>query len=143
MERTPAFSQGFGSPEFMLLWIFGWVFAVILIWYLVTRRKDRKLELIHKERLVAMEKGIPLPELPTYEESNRRPADGLWTQIRLNPRWPLGVGSVFIMLGIGTTLALALSAEPYHNRVWSFGLIPIFFGVGLFLHYKLTRKGSD
>jgi cytochrome c biogenesis protein CcdA len=86
-----------------------------------------------------MEKGIPLPELPGYEERIRN-SNGRWSQIKLNPRWPLGIGAIFVMLGIGTTLALNLSHD--HHRIWSFGLIPIFFGIGLFLHYYLTKKSA-
>ena len=58
---------------------------------------------------------------------------------RLNPRWPLGVGALSIMLGIGTSLALWLSGDEYHRQIWSLGLIGIFLGIGLFLHYLLTR----
>lgn len=131
----------YDNPWFGYAWVFGWVVALILIWHLRNRRRDRKLELIHKERLAAMEKGIPVPELPEFEEK-KSASEGIWTQIRVNPRWPLGAGAIFIMLGIGTTIALVLSGEDYHNRVWSFGLIPVFFGVGLFLHYALTRPRS-
>ena len=46
------------------------------------------------------------------------------------------------MFGIGLSAALALSQEPEHYRVWSFGLIPVFFGLGLMLHYALTRPGT-
>jgi len=47
------------------------------------------------------------------------------------------------MEGIGTSLALWLSQEDYHNRVWSFGLIGVFLGLGLMLHYLLTRPTQD
>ncbi len=124
---------------FILAWCFGWAAICILIWQLRQRRHDRRMELIHKERMAAMERGIPAPELPDYD-APRPQHDSLWSQIKLNPRWPLGVGAIFVMLGIGTTIALRWSGEDYHQRVWSFGLIPIFFGVGLFLHYGLTRK---
>ena len=36
-----------------------------------------------------------------------------------NPRWPLGVGEIFIMTGVGTSLALGLSADSYHHDVAS------------------------
>jgi hypothetical protein len=32
--------------------------------YLTYRERQRRLEVLHQERIVAMEKGIPLPELP-------------------------------------------------------------------------------
>ncbi len=135
MPPNPAFA----TPEFVLAWCFGWALLIIVIWQLRLRRHDRRHELIHKERMTAMEKGLPAPEWPDYD-SPRDTNGSLWTQIKLNPRWPLGVGAIFVMLGAGTTLALRYSGEDYHQRIWSFGLIPVFFGVGLFLHYVLTRK---
>lgn len=126
------------SQIIAMAWVIAWAFIWVLVWHLRSRRKDRRLELIHKERLAAMEKGIPIPELPDYDPP-APPRPSWWSEMRVNPRWPLGVGALFIMLGGGVTVALMLSGEDYHRRVWSFGLIPIFFGVGLWLHYALTR----
>ena len=112
--------------------------------YLVVRHQNLqryriRLEMIQKERLVAMEKGIPFPELPDYDEQKQRTADSLFALMRVNPRWPLGVGALLVVLGAGITIALYLSEESYHNRVWSMGLIPISGGIGLFLQYWLMR----
>lgn len=121
----------------------GIFFTIIAaVFYLVIRHQNLqryriRLEMIQKERLVAMEKGIPMPELPDYD--NGPSLHSLASLLRVNPRWPLGAGAVLILGGIGTTVALFLSHEEYHNRVWSMGLIPIFVGFGLFLHYRLTR----
>jgi hypothetical protein len=123
---------------FSLFWVFGWVILLLVAWQLRASRRERKVERQHKERIMAMEKGIPLPELPADEEPGRRSILAeVVGAIRINPRWPLG--SLFVMLGIGISAALALSQEDYHYRVWSFGLIPVFFGLGLMLHYALTR----
>jgi hypothetical protein len=126
--------------------LIGIVFTVIVaVFYLVIRHQNLqryriRLEMIQKERLGAMEKGIPMPELPDYDDAEaRRSVDSLAALMRVNPRWPLGVGAILIFGGIGTTIALYLSHETYHNRVWSMGLIPIFVGFGLFLHYRLMR----
>lgn len=125
---------------FSLFWVFGWVILLLVAWHLRNSRRDRRLELQHKERMMAMEKGIPLPELPPELETERRPLfERAVAAIRINPRWPLGLGALFVMLGTGISVALALSQEAEHYRVWSFGLIPVFFGVGLMLHYALTR----
>jgi len=125
---------------FGLFWVFGWAVLLVIVWHLKALRRQRRLELIHDERMAAMEKGIPLPELPDYGDLARESpiADAL-ASLRLNPRWPLGVGALSIMLGSGTAVALRLSGDEYHNQIWSFGLIGIFLGVGLFLHYILTR----
>ena len=52
---------------FSLIWVFGWVILLLLAWHLRAARRQRRLELQHKERMMAMEKGIPLPELPAEE----------------------------------------------------------------------------
>lgn len=125
---------------FSLFWVFGWAVLLVVVWHLRASRRQKRLELIHKERIVAMEKGIPLPELPDYAESSKEPllANAV-ASFRLNPRWPLGVGAICVMVGAGTAWALSLSGDEYHRQIWSFGLIGVFFGVGLFLHYFLTR----
>lgn len=124
----------------------GIVFTIVAAaFYLIIRHQNLqryriRLEMIQKERLVAMEKGIPMPELPDYDDSLHHSAlASLATHIRVNPRWPLGVGAILIFGGIGTAVAMRLSEEAYHYRVWSMGLIPIFVGFGLFAHYGLTR----
>jgi hypothetical protein len=126
---------------FTLFWVFGWVILLLVAWHMKSSRRERRLEQQHKERMMAMEKGIPLPELPAEDDApGRRPLLAeVVGSIRVNPRWPLGLGALFVMFGIGLSAALALSQEPEHYRVWSFGLIPLFFGLGLMLHYALTR----
>ena len=127
---------------FSLFWVFGWVILLLVAWHLRSSRRERRVERQHKERMMAMEKGIPLPELPAQDEEPVRGRPLLAevvAAIRINPRWPLGLGALFVMFGIGLSAALALSQEAEHYRVWSFGLIPVFFGLGLMLHYLLTR----
>jgi hypothetical protein len=118
-------------------WVFGWLVFFLALRHINNRHRQKKLELIYKERLAAMDKGIPLPELPDYDE---KPTRLVISGLRPNPRWPLGLGALTVMLGIGVTVALLLSGDPYHQQIWPFGLIGVFFGVGLFLHYALTRE---
>ena len=116
------------------------VAAVVLIWrHQNLQRYRARLEQIHRERVVLMEKGIPVPELPDYDSESRPRFDSLLTALHVHPRWSLGAGAILVCGGIGTTIALRLSQEPDHYRVWSMGLIPIFIGLGLFLHYRVTR----
>ena len=124
----------------------GIVFTIIVAgFYLIVRHQNLqryrvRLEMIQKERLVAMEKGIPMPEMPDYDDLAKVSAIGtLLGHIRVNPRWPLGLGAILVFGGAGTAIALWLSHEAYHYRVWSMGLIPVFVGFGLFAHYALTR----
>ncbi len=128
---------------FTLFWVFGWVLLLILIWHLKGRRREKRMEMIHKERMMAMEKGIPLPELPDFAEPSARStvAEAVGA-IRINPRWPLGLGALFVMVGAGTSPALWLMADRDPHNAWPIGLIAVFFGIGLVFHYLLTRPAA-
>jgi hypothetical protein len=87
--------------------------------------EGRKKDLEHRERLAAMEKGLPLPE-PVQEEkkpvhSSRR-ASGL------------------VMLGIGLALSIALFAMEESRHAWGWGLIPLFIGAGLLIASVLDKR---
>lgn len=94
----------------------------------------RKKDLEHRERITAMEKGLPLPETPPEHRkpvhSSRR-ASGL------------------VMTGIGLSVWIAISAaEGGREGVW--GLIPLFIGLGLIIasvldkrEYEAERKRND
>ena len=123
-----------------VVWVFGFVAVLLVAWHLRSRRQLEKLNMIHVERMKAMEKGIPLPEFPEINEDEIR-VHGLGAT-RWNPRWPLGVGALLIMGGIGTSVAMTMSAWDLHNELWPFGLVGVFLGVGMFLFYFLTRSAA-
>ena len=126
-----------------MFWVFGWLAFFLVLKYMSDKKKQHKRELDHKERLAAMEKGLPMPEIFDADEEM---ATALASNMRakaLNPRWPLGVGSISIMLGLGASLTMWLSGDPYHNQIWPFGLLGVFLGIGLFMHYALTREKND
>ena len=133
--------QLFGHQIIGLLFIVAAAVFFLMLKSQNLRRYQIKLELIHKERLIAMEKGVPMPEVPDYDPPPRQRMETLLGYLRVNPRWPLGVGILLVVGGAGTLLALMLSGDPYHRQIWSFGLIPIFLGVGLWLQYLVMRAG--
>lgn len=126
------------GPILGLIWVFGWAVFYLALRLINTQRYRMKLELIHQERIMAMDKGLPAPELPEYEQPSTYIS--LFSRMTLNPKWPLGLGALSILTGVGVSVALKLSEEPYHHRVWSMGLIGVFFGLGLFVHYAVTRR---
>lgn len=75
---------------------------------------------------MAMEKGIPLPELPDFAEPGRSALAAAVASLRINPRWPLGRGALFAMVGAGTSLALWLTPERDPHNAWPVGLIGVF-----------------
>jgi hypothetical protein len=132
-----------------IFWVFGFAAVMLVAWHLRNKRRMEKLQIIHEERMKAMEKGIPLPEFPDLEETESRIIIGkaLATNIESkpwNPRWPLGVGVLLIMSGLGTSVAMRLSSDfGFNSELWPFGLIGVFVGVGMFLFYALTRTPSN
>lgn len=142
-------------PALGVIWVFGFAAVLLVAWHLRNKRRLEKLKLIHEERMKAMEKGIPLPEFPELDDhsgAGGAVSTALTSAVDRalashakpwNPRWPLGAGAVLVMAGIGTSVAMRLSAWELHNDLWAFGLIGVFVGVGLFLYYGLTRSPRD
>lgn len=97
--------------------------------YLKRRDAQRRLDILHTERLAAMDKGIPLPELPIDPPPSawRPPPD---------PTVPLAIGIVLAAFGIGAMLMLAIVApgKPY----WALPLPVALMGLGLVLYYRLS-----
>ena len=127
-----------------MTWVFACAAVLIVIWHLRSKRRLEKLGLIHAERMKAMEKGVPLPEFPELnEEAKMQQFDKIFTPPKLNPRWPIGVGALVAMAGLGFLAAAMLSGDSEMAKTWSMGLIPIFIGFGLVLYYLLTRQSDQ
>lgn len=107
------------------------VVGVIGYLYLKSQERRRRLELVHAERLAAMDKGIPLPELPLDPApAPPRPLDRQVTLV---------IGIVLAMFAVGGMAALAL-LQP-QRAMWPVPLPMAFLGLGLVLYYLLTREG--
>ena len=123
-----------------MTWVFACAVVLIVVWHLRSKRRMEKMSLIHEERMKAIEKGVPLPEFPELsEEAKMQQFDRVFTPPKLNPRWPIGVGAVISMGGLGFLAAMMLSNDSELAKLWSIGLIPIFTGLGLILYFFLTR----
>jgi hypothetical protein len=133
------YDPGMFWAAFGAAWVFGCAMLCIVIWSLRSKANMEKLRIAHEERMKAMEKGIPLPEFPDLKNGDSRIEI---TPIRVNPRWPLGLGAVFVLLGLGFIAAMMLSSDAELFGLWSLGLLGIFFGVGLMLYYLLTRQSE-
>lgn len=107
------------------------VAGVIGYLYLKSQERRRRLELVHAERLAAMDKGIPLPELPLDPAPTPpRPLDRQVTLV---------IGIVLAMFAVGGMAALALLRPE--RAMWPVPLPMAFLGLGLVLYYLLTREG--
>ena len=100
--------------------------------YVMHQSRQKRIEIIHQERMAAMEKGIPLPEFPLEPERERRQPDPTVLPI---------LGTVLLSLSVGTMIVLAIVAGPSHG-FWVAPLPFTFLGVGLIAyHYLLAKPG--
>jgi hypothetical protein len=88
--------------------------------WLKNKSKLEKMAMIHQERMTAMEKGIPLPELPLEPVEDSRTPDQ-----RVIPL----LGVVLLTLSLGTMVVLYLSSNGGH--FWIAPLPFAFLGAGL------------
>ena len=103
--------------------------AIVAYLYFGHVERRRRLELVHQERLAAMDKGIPLPELPLDPVRVPKPPD---------PKATLIHGIVWSALGIGAMIALRFF--PNAPTLWPLPLPLAFLGVGLILYYALASE---
>jgi len=104
--------------------------AIILgYFYLKSRDRQRRLEIIHQERLAAMDKGIPLPELPI----DPPPVDK-----RPDPHVPLILGIVLLAFGAGSMIAIGLVTKVGERNFWPMPLPVAMIGLGLMLYHFLA-----
>jgi hypothetical protein len=98
--------------------------------YVKHRSRQKRIEIIHQERMAAMEKGIPLPEFPLEPVRERHPPDQ-----RILPI----LGTVLFTLSVGTMIVLALDL-PARSHDWVAPLPFAFLGVGLIAFHFLQAK---
>jgi hypothetical protein len=98
--------------------------AFVGYFYLKHRARQQRLELIHAERLVAMDKGIPLPELPIDPPPTGRGP--------LDPAQFVFPGIVLTVFGAGTMIAFAFTA--WTRPLWLLPLPLALIGVGMLLY---------
>jgi hypothetical protein len=100
--------------------------------YLKSQTRQKKIEVIHQERMVAMEKGIPLPEFP-LEEERRRESDPEVISI---------LGIVLFSLSIGTMVVLYLGLPAPSHSFWISPLPFAFLGCGFIAYRFLQLKAG-
>jgi hypothetical protein len=92
--------------------------------------KGKEEELRHKERIIAMEKGIPIPEMPAPAPRKEKPR---YLAIRA---W----GLVITLIGVAVMISISVGSA-LRNGIW--GLIPTALGVGLLLAAWLEKRDME
>ncbi len=107
--------------------------AATLLGYLYLKYlgRARRLEIIHQERLVAMDKGIPLPELPI---------DPPIIEKAPNPRILPLLGIALMAVGGGSMIALSLLPSLESRAFWPIPLPVAMMGLGLLLYHLLAAN---
>jgi hypothetical protein len=104
--------------------------AAALIGYLYFKHRERlrRLEVLHNERLAAMDKGIPLPELPIDLPAAAKPPSPDVLPI---------LGIILLTLGGSAMIVLALSNQPQY---WPMPMPFMLMGLGLLLFHLLAGR---
>jgi hypothetical protein len=102
--------------------------------YLRYQSQQKKIEIVHQERMAAMDKGIPLPEFP-LEPKPERP--------RGDPDHVIPIlGMVLSTLSVGAMIVLALNLPAESHSFWIAPLPFAFLGIGFIgFHLLQTRAG--
>jgi hypothetical protein len=116
-----------GADQIAVMIPIVFIMGAIALIIVAINAAGRKKDLEHKERLIALEKGLPLPEPP---EKDTRPVHSG------RRAW----GLVWVGLGMALTIALAVNPDSADVEAWGWGLIPLFIGAGLLVASALDKK---
>ena len=106
--------------------------------------QQRLQELAQRERMMAIERGIPPDKLPPLQISHGFPDVGLTfkqSQLRRSQGLMIG-GLVSVAVGAGVIAFLSVIPDAADKNVWAVGLIPIFVGIALLLSAWVVRPRS-
>jgi hypothetical protein len=127
----------FGFLAIALVLVALWLFT-----YLQYRLKRRRTEMIHQERMAAMERGIPLPEFPNFDLG---PSPFLLTRLAAKPGSPqssLLTGIIFLCASVGGMIVLFYLLPLDRHLYWILPLPLALVGIGLLLYYALLRRSA-
>ncbi len=130
--------------------VLGLIGASVLRRHLREAKQLRLRQIIHEERLKAMEHNAPLPEVDDtaligrfFENTNHAArSDGrgvalaiLWVRIVA-----LCIGLASLFGGIATSAGMYLVKDPEISNYSAMGLIPTLIGLGLLIFYLMSRS---
>ena len=100
--------------------------------YVKHQSRQKRIEIIHQERMAAMEKGIPLPEFPLEPAEAPRGSDP-------DNVIPI-LGTVLLSLSVGAMIMLYLILPGPSHGMWVAPLPFTFLGMGLIAFHFLKRE---
>lgn len=117
--------------QILVIGIVASVFVIFRI--LAHQEKMRKIENLHKERLAAIDKGLPPPEMPV------EPAPVLPPPAKPMPNAPLVTGIIMIGASLGVMAILFLNLPYEAHGFWIIPLPVFLVGFGLMLYHFLKQ----
>ena len=133
----------------LILGLFG---AAILRRHLREAKLLRLREISHQERMMAMERGLPVPDadangIESLLGEGEGAATGPGRMNRTSVHWirlaALAVGLTFLFGGDGAVPGIYFQSDAEIRGTWPFGLVLIFIGAGLLLFVRLSRALSE
>jgi hypothetical protein len=113
--------------------IFGIGIGMLAIWS-DHKRRSQLLEQSHKERMAALEKGLPMPDVPAGLVGRMHHDDNGVNAV------PRAVRNGLVLVGVGAVLFFALT-QVAGERVALFGLLPAAIGMANLVYaWMLARK---
>jgi hypothetical protein len=134
-----------GGEIIAIVAILGVLSVVGLTWYSAIRAQARARELLHAERLAAIEKGIALPDEPAEAGGKEMAQVGGTESVQAggkeSPTHALGQGTFLLFLGLGFILSM-LVVHPGSTH-WGWGIIVVALGLAYLVGHWLTRGKPD
>lgn len=135
-------TDDYSGAIFGLAWILGWLLIFWLIGRAYGAQMLKRREMLHRERLAAIEKGVPLPELPSEEAQLPEWASAEVDRVRALwlLRFSLLLGLVATTTGIGLCLGFYFAPDRGYHGMWTLGLIPLMGGIGFLLYWRIASR---
>jgi len=109
----------------LLIPVAAMVFVAIVIW-LVFRMAARHREVLSRERMAALEHGVPLPPEAFLESHRYRPRNSLKAGI---------IGG-----GLGAGVGAALAVYRPDSRLWAWGLAIVLVAVAHLIYWRIRGR---
>ena len=111
--------------------VMGIAIGMLAIWT-EYKKKTHMFELHHKERLLAIERGMEVPPLPPEFFMNGRKEQAVGPRAS-SLRW----GLLWLLLGLALAFAMLIN-NGFEGATWA--LLPIAVGVAQLIYYKIEAS---
>jgi hypothetical protein len=136
----------------IMLLVLGLFGAAILRRHLHEAKLLRLREITHKERMVAMERDMPVSDadatridslLGESQGADARPDRIHSVSVHWVRLTALALGLTCLFGGMGTLPGLHYQSDSEVSGMWAIGLIPIFVGTGLLIFFGLSKALAE